>query len=334
MLLQFSPQPPIFPPFMHFSPLLHFECSGKSAGSGCSGGAGLPSSAKKRSGTTTKKALGFFFFFPSWANLRASPAASSAWSPRWCFWRRWKMRSPSFHVLLLSQRQQPPKCFGTCRQSPPILQHLPPPAPGAAFSPLSPFFPWQGQRRLGAAEAGGGFLLHRGAGEGRARSGDGGSRQPHVRILILSHHHPASPGQTGGSAAGTAGVGAGSGQQRAQPVCTQLLLAHPGRSRLPGELQPPSCPVCSSRGLRGGSGAAAEVVSEPGELSASAAPLQLPGSGMQHALLPADRARQECGRAGSCTSLLFGEPGDMGWWPRGRSLSHIPCHSGAQSCRG
>lgn len=62
LLSQFSPQPPIFPPFLHFSPLLHFECSGKSAGSGCSGGAGLPSSAKKRSGTTTKKALGLFFF--------------------------------------------------------------------------------------------------------------------------------------------------------------------------------------------------------------------------------------------------------------------------------
>lgn len=146
LLLQFSPQPPIFRPFMHFSPLLHFECSGKSAGSGCSGGAGRPSSAKKRSGTTTKKALGFFFFFSSWVNLRASPAASSAWSPRWCFWRRWKMRSPSFHLLLLSQRQQPTRCFNTCRQSPPILQHLPPPAPGAAFSPLSPFSPWQGQR--------------------------------------------------------------------------------------------------------------------------------------------------------------------------------------------
>lgn len=67
LLLQFSPQPLIFRPFMHFSPLLHFECSGKSAGSGCSGSAGLPSSAKKRSGTTTKKALGLFFFFPYWA---------------------------------------------------------------------------------------------------------------------------------------------------------------------------------------------------------------------------------------------------------------------------
>lgn len=96
----------------------------------------------------------------------------------------------------------------------------------------------------------------------------------------------------------------------------------------------PPAPLAGLGGFKGAQGLLLRLFPKPAELSASAAPLQLPGGGMQHALLPADRARQECGRAGSCTSLLLGEPGDMGWWPRGRSLSRVPCHSGARSCRG
>ncbi|XP_031960046.1 zinc finger protein 395 isoform X3 [Corvus moneduloides] len=89
----------------------------------------------------------------------------------------------------------------------------------------------KGRSRLGAPQAGGGFLLHRGAAQGGAarrgaRGQPRGQRRCHQpRVLLRPHRHPPGAGPAGARPV----------PARPEPLGARLLLAHPGRPRLPGE---------------------------------------------------------------------------------------------------